>query len=153
MTPTWFRNFVKTNRFAFQGATTRKGLKITDDPNAYNLFMQLFGFSEADLSEAYERVSSMKRAEGRLQTRKSKLLLRYYLAGESGDMEGRTEIKEEIAKFNKKVPYGFRITGDTLSRSGKQFRNKAREAVHGVSLNSKLRDELIDRYGDEDEDY
>ena len=40
-----------------------------------------------------------------------------------------------------------------MLRSRKQFRDRAREAIHGVSLNSKLRDELINRYGDEDEDY
>ena len=145
MTPTWFRNFVKANRFAIQGATTRKGLKITDDPNAYNIFMQIFGFTEADLSEAYERVSSMKRAEGKLQTRKSKLLLKLYLANESGDVNGVFDIRKEIDEFN--------TTNSTMLRSRKQFRDRAREAIHGVSLNSKLRDELINRYGDEDEDY
>ena len=153
MTPTWFRNFVKANRFATEGATTRKGLKITDDPNAYNIAMQLFGFSETDLSEAYERVSSMKRAEGRLVNRKRTLLLRLHLARESGDMNGVSEINEEIRDFNKVVPHGFRITGKSKNKSRRAFRNKAREAVHGVSLNSKLRDELLDRYGDEDEDY
>ena len=115
--------------------------------------MQIFGFTEADLSEAYERVSSMKRAEGKLQTRKSKLLLKLYLANESGDVNGVFDIKKEIDEFNTNVPRGFRITNSTMLRSRKQFRDRAREAIHGVSLNSKLRDELINRYGDEDEDY
>ena len=153
MTPTWFRNFVKANRFATEGATTRKGLKISEDPNAYNVFMQIFGFTEADLSESYGRVSSMKRAEGKLQTRKSKLLLRLYLARESKDRNEVSNINEEIKAFNKKVPSGFRITSSTKNRSRKQFKERAREAVNGVTLNSKLRDELIRRYGDEDEDY
>lgn len=153
MTPTWFRNFIKANRFALDGVTTRKGLKITDDPNAYNVFMQIFGFTEADVSESYERVAAMKRTEGKLQTRKSKLLLRLYLARESKDRDEVSNINEEIKAFNKKVPSGFRITSSTKNRSRKQFKERAREAVHGVTLNSKLRDELIQRYGDEDEDY
>ena len=148
--PTWARNGVKTFRFATEGATTRKGLKIVDDPNAYNLFMQLFGFSNSDLSQAYERVSIMKFKEQKIEGWRTKLLLNYYLATKAGDSNGMNRIQKKIDKFNKKNPE-VAITGQTLNNSRKTFDRKALEAVHGVTLNPRLRDRLIEE-SDYDED-
>ena len=150
MTPTWIRNQIKTFRFATEGATTRKGLKIVDDPNAYNLFMQILGFSDSDLSAAYERVSIMKFKEQKIEGWRTKLLLNYYLATKAGDNNGMNRIQKKIDKFNKKNPE-IAITGQTLNNSRKTFDRKALEAVHGVTLNPRLRDRLIEE-SDYDED-
>ena len=152
MIPTWARNGVKTFRFATEGATTRKGLKIVDDPNAYNLFMQAFGFSDADLSAAYERVSTMKFKEGKIEGLRSRLLLNYYLATVAGDGNGINKIQKRINSFNMKNPE-VAISGKTLTNSRKTYRRKAQEAVHGVTLNPKMRDRLMeetDYYDDDD---
>ena len=57
---------------------------------------------------------------------KSGLLDTYYLAKSSGDLSGAQDIKKKINDFNKIVPTGFRITGDSLARSsrGHEQRNK-----------------------------
>ncbi|HAT66370.1 MAG TPA: hypothetical protein DCS66_17540, partial [Flavobacteriaceae bacterium] len=151
MIPTWARNGVKTFRFATEGATTRKGLKIVDDPNAYNLFMQFFGFSNTDLSRAYERVSIMKFKEGKTEGLRSRLLLTYYLATVAGDGKGMNKIQKRIDKFNKKNPE-VAITGQTLNSSRKTFDRKAQQAVHGVSLNPKMRDRLMEETDYDDDD-
>ena len=152
--PTWARNGVKTFRFATEGATTRKGLKIVDDPNAYNLFMQLFGFSNSDLSQAYERVAIMKFKEKKVSGLRTKLLLNYYLATVAGDSNGMNRIQKKIDKFNTKNPE-IAITGKTLNNSRKTFDRKALEAVHGVSFNPKMRDRLIEEsdYDEDEEDF
>ena len=151
MTPSWIRNQIKTFRFATEGATTRKGLKIVDDPNAYNLFMQFFGFSNTDLSRAYERVSIMKFKEGKTEGLRSRLLLTYYLATVAGDGKGMNKIQKRIDKFNKKNPE-VAITGQTLNSSRKTFDRKAQQAVHGVSLNPKMRDRLMEETDYDDDD-
>ena len=154
MTPTWIRNQIKTFRFATEGATTRKGLKIVDDPNAYNLFMQILGFSDSDLSAAYERVAIMKFKEKKIEGWKTKLLLNYYLATKAGDSKGIKRTQKKINKFNKKNPE-LAITGETLNNSRKTFDRKALEAVHGVTLNPRLRDRLIEEsdYDEDEEDF
>jgi len=151
MIPTWARNGVKTFRFATEGATTRKGLKIVDDPNAYNLFMQAFGFSDADLSAAYERVSVMKFKEGKIEGLRSRLLLNYYLATVAGDGNGMNKIQKRINSFNMKNPE-VAISGKTLTSSRKTYQRKAQEAVHGVTLNPKMKDRLMEETDYDDDD-
>jgi hypothetical protein len=51
------------------------------------------------------------------------------------------KIQKRIDKFNKKNPE-VAITGQTLNSSRKTFDKKAQEAVHGVTLNPKMRHEI-----------
>jgi hypothetical protein len=61
--PSFIRNGMKGIRYATEGALNSKGVPIIEDINAYNLAMQILGFTPATLSEAYARAGSMKQAE------------------------------------------------------------------------------------------
>jgi len=92
----------------------------------------------------------MKFKEQKIEGWRTKLLLNYYLATKAGDNNGMNRIQKKIDKFNKKNPE-IAITGQTLNNSRKTFDRKALEAVHGVTLNPRLRDRLIEE-SDYDED-
>lgn len=148
MSPSFLRNGLKTLRFGIEGARTRNGVKITDDPNAYQMFMQLFGFTNIELGEAYQRASSMKRAERKFLQRKSNLLTRYWLASQVGDRDGMKQIRKEIKEFNKKAPRGIRISSDTISRSMRTRKEREKRAVDGVTLTKSIERQIQEEYGD-----
>jgi len=146
--PSVTKNMMKSFRFATEGATTTNGIKVIDDPNAYNNFMQLFGFTNADLSEAYTRASSMKKAEEKILKRRTQLLDLHYLAKTNGDDDMLDKIKDDIYKYNAKVPAGIKITSDTISRSIRGHKEREKQARDGVVISKKLKDDIVEKYGD-----
>ena len=143
--PSFIRSMTKSFRLGTEGARNRQGTKIIDDPNAYNLFMQFFGFSDADLSEAYARANSMKTAERRILNRKTSLMNKYWLASQEGDVEGMREVREQMNAFNRAYP--GQITPETVKRSMAQRQRRQREAIDGVTISNKLKNKIIDEYG------
>jgi hypothetical protein len=119
---------------------------VIDDPILFNNFMQIFGFTNADLSEAYTRASSMKQAEQNILKRRTQLLDLHYLAKTNGDTDTLEKIKEDIHSYNSKYPHE-KITSDTLSRSIRGHREREKQARDGVVINKKLRDYIIENYG------
>jgi hypothetical protein len=146
--PSVTKNMMKSFRFATEGATTTNGIKVIDDPNAYNNFMQLFGFTNADLSEAYTRASSMKKAEEKILKRRTQLLDLHYLAKTNGDDDMLDKIKDDIYKYNAKVPAGIKITSDTISRSIRGHKEREKQARDGVVISKKLKNDIVEKYGD-----
>ena len=63
MMPSFLRNGMKGSRYMVEGAQTLKGDPIKEDVSAYNSFMQILGFSPADISANYERSSAGKTYE------------------------------------------------------------------------------------------
>lgn len=144
--PSFMRNPMKAYRFATEGAQTKNGAKIIDDYSAYNSFMQVMGFSNAELSEAYQRAGSMKQAEKNILNRRSSLLNAAYIARSTGDFDTMMEINDNIMNFNMKYP-GMAITGDTLDKSYRGHEQRIRDSVDGVNINAKLKQQIIDDYG------
>ena len=122
-------------------------LPIVDDVNAYSAFMQIFGFSNAELTEAYARASSMKTAEQKIQARRTALLDLHFLARSNGDFEMMNELQDKIAAYNEANP-SYRISGDTLARSYRGHMQRINQSVDGVYLNKKLKTKLMEEYGD-----
>jgi len=145
--PSFIRNGMKGIRYATEGAMTTNGVKVIDDPNVYNNFMQIWGFTNADLAEAYARAGAMKKGEKKLHDMKAGLLDTYYLAKSSGDTSGAQDIKKKINDFNKIVPAGFRITGDSLARSARGHESRNRKTIDGVYIDKKLKNYIQKELG------
>jgi hypothetical protein len=146
--PSFVRNGMKGIRYASEGALNSKGVPIVHDVNGYNALMQILGFTPADLSEAYARAGSMKRAEKFIQDRRSALLDAAYLAKSNGDFEGLLDVKEKIAAFNMVHPEsGTKITQKTLNRSETTRENAIKNSVDGVYVNPKMKNYLKENYG------
>ena len=149
MTPSFIRNGLKGMRYQMEGATNKDGVPIVEDVNEWNSFMQIMGFTPADLSEARARAGSMKAAEKKIMERRTALLDRAYAANVEGDIEGYTEAIDAVYKFSMKHPErGVRMDSGTLLRSFKAKRQKEMGAVDGVYLNKNLAPYLDEEYGD-----
>jgi hypothetical protein len=147
MTPSFVKNPLKAFRFATEGALTSSGAKIVDDVSAMSSFMQIFGFSNAELSEAYARANSMKKAEQLIQARRTSILDLYYLAKNAGDEKMLAEIEAKRLDFNESHP-SYSISRDTLRRSYIGKEERVKNSVDGVYLNKKLKAQLMEEYGD-----
>ena len=77
------------------------GAKLVDDLNAYNAFMQIFGFTNEDLSNAYERNNAMKQGERKILRRRTGLLTAAFLARDTGDREMMQKLEK---KFVNTIP-------------------------------------------------
>jgi hypothetical protein len=146
LVPSFVRNGMKAFRLGTEGALTKDGLKITDDINAYNVFMQVWGFNPAELSEAQADSGAMKRAEQSIRDRRSALLDKLDGARVNGDSDGVSDTMKAIQKFNGKNPE-IAITAKTMASSFKSRRRREAESVNGVFLDRKLRTRLMDEYG------
>ena len=120
-------------------------MPIADDPNLWQTGKQIFGFTSHEVSLAYRKANALKGPERKLYQRRSRLLLEHWLALRSGDTDGLLDVKEEISEYNSKVPFGFRISNDTIQRSMSNRRKLERRAFHGVTV--KNRAELEEIYG------
>ena len=145
--PTALRNPLKAMRFANEGALTTNGAPIVDDVNAMSAFLQIFGFSNAELTEAYTRASAMKTAEQKIQARRTALLDLHFLAKSNGDLDMMSELRDKISAYNDANP-SYKISGDTLARSYRGHMQRIHDSVDGVYLNKKLKRKLIEEYGE-----
>ena len=146
LVPSFVRNGMKAFRLGTEGALTKDGTPIVDDINAYNVFMQVFGFNPADLAEAQARAGAMKAAEKTILARRGALLDKLDAARMSGDMDGVDEVRDAINNFNDKNP-GRRITSETIAQSYQTRRRNERESVDGVTLDRNMRAQLMEEYG------
>jgi hypothetical protein len=138
MAPAFVRNPLKGFRYATEGALNRKGAEIVP-LNPYDGFMQIFGFTNEDLSLQYARNQSMKQAEKSYNARRSGLLTMAYLARKNGDTDLAKEVQEKIDKFNRSALGSTSpILGDTLNKSFKTRERSIDESVGGINLNQKV---------------
>jgi hypothetical protein len=144
--PSFMRNALKGVRFANEGALNSKGVPIVDDISAYNSLMQIFGFTPAELSEAYARAGSMKSAENYINARRTALLDALYLAKTNTDADDIADVYEAIANFNAAHPDNP-ITTKTEKRSETMHNKAMTQYVDGVRLNPKTKDYYIENYG------
>jgi hypothetical protein len=149
--PSFLRNGLKGARYMVEGATTLKGDPVMEDISAYNSLMQMIGFSPADLSSTYEKVSSAKGYEREVNARRTKLLQLYDMAQHAGDTEMMGVAREKIADFNEAIP-AKRITGDTLRRSIAARAAAEKDMINGVRFDKKLRPEIEAKFFDDDDE-
>ena len=146
--PAFARNAMKSYRYFVDGARTRGGAELVDDLNGYNAFMQIFGFTNEDLSNAYERNNAMKQGERQILKRRTGLLTAAFLARDTRDREMLQEVKKEIRKYNNtEVGRLNRITPKTLNSSYKARKKAIEDSVNGITLSKKYQDYLRENLG------
>jgi len=145
--PTAVGNALKTVRYNTDGMTNRYGAPIIEgDPSVYESFMQILGFSNIELSEAYTKSNALKGPERKLQKRRSQLLLQYFLAKQTGDTSGMKSIEKDIKRFNSKAPRSFQLTPKVLNKSAEARAKKVRESTYGSYVPPSRRGDLEERY-------
>ena len=140
MLPAAFRNILQAERFAFEGAQTRRGDPITDDFNVGEIATKFLGFAPASYTNAQERNQDTKKIEKTVSNAKSKLLKRLYVALRQGS--DTSDILNDIAEHNKE--HGSKgtaalITYDTILRSMKQHVRTSAKMHNGVTLSPVMR--------------
>lgn len=145
MMPSFLRNGMKGARYMTEGALTLKGDPIKEDVSAYNSFMQVLGFSPADISANYERSSAGKAYEKDVSARRQKLLNLHDMAKTSGDMELLADTKAQISAFNSKHPKD-KIDSTTLAKSEAARKAAEKQMIDGVKYNKKLRGEIKEKF-------
>ena len=145
--PTAVGNALKTVRYNTDGMTNRYGAPIIEgNPSVYESFMQILGFSNIELSEAYTESNALKGPERKLQKRRSQLLLQYFLAKQTGDVSGMKSIQKDINRFNSKAPRSFKLTPSVMNKSFKGRTERVKNSVQGTYISSKRRADLEDKY-------
>jgi hypothetical protein len=142
MAPSGIANLFKGVRFATEGANTLRGDPITGEISTGNAFAQMFGLAPAEYTRQLEINASAKNIEKRALKERTKLLRDYYVAARVGDSEGMGEAVDGMLKFSKQHP-SYGITGETIKNSMAQHMKTSQEMYHGVTLNKKLRPELL----------
>ena len=133
--PVFAKNPMKAFRMATEGATNKDGVKVIDDVGPYSAFMQIWGFTNSELAEAYTRANAMKQGEKQILDRKTSLVNLHYLAKSNGDDAMLQKVNEDIRRFNESFPR--MITSETLRRSEAQHQVRLKKSVDGVYLNKK----------------
>jgi hypothetical protein len=145
--PAFARNPLKAIRYATEGAVNRKGAEITP-LNPLDGFLQIFGFTNEDLSLQYARNQSMKQAEKNFNARRSGLLTAAYLARKNGDFDMMREVQDKINDFNRStIGSANPITGSTLKRSYKNREDSINNSVGGITLNKRIETAVRDEMG------
>ena len=143
MLPAGIANGFKGFRFATEGANTLRGDPIVGEISTANAFAQAFGFAPAEYTRQLEINASLKNIERRATKERTKMLRDYYIAARNGDSDGMSDAIEDIMKFNKAHPTAA-ITPETIQNSMAQHMKTSQEMYHGVTLNKKLRPELLE---------
>ena len=145
--PAFARNPMKAIRYATEGAVNRKGAEIVP-LNPLDGFLQIFGFTNEDLSLQYARNQSMKQAEKNFNARRSGLLTAHYLARKNGDFDMMREVQDKINDFNRStIGSANPITGSTLKRSYKNKEDSINNSVGGITLNKRIETAVRDKMG------
>ena len=139
-------NISKGFRYGTEGALTAKGVPLVEDVNAYNVFMQVFGFRPSDVAEAGDIAGATKQMESKIFQRRNAIIARAAVARMSGDMDGFREALEEALQFSRKYP-GKAITYDTLYEAVQRRTKKLALSVNGVTLDPKLAYQINEELG------
>jgi hypothetical protein len=151
LSPRFMGNVSKAMRYAEEGALTASGKPLVEDVNAYNVFMQVFGFRPSDVAEAGDIAGAAKRAESVITERRNGIIARAALARLSGDMDGFEEARQEAVAFNQRNPE-MPITGDTLIQAVERRKRNLLQSVNGVNVNPKLARRIYSELGVEEEE-
>lgn len=146
--PVAARNFLKTWRYIQDGVTTKDGKPITEDLDAYELFMQAFGFTPTQVQKASARAGARKEIVNEVIERRQALFKNAYAAWSQGDQEGYIKALQNISKWNKTqtaAEFNATIDWDELEQSFKQRGRAEEEALDGVSIPKRYREGAVSR--------
>lgn len=144
--PRAISNVSKGFRYGTEGALTANGVPLVDDVNAYNTFMQIFGFRPSDVAEAGDIAGATKRMESKIFQRRNAIIARAAVARMSGDVEGFQEAVREAAEFSRKYP-AIGISPETVYDAVQRRVKKLAMSVNGVTVNPKVARGIYEELG------
>ena len=147
MSPSGLRNLFKTTRFAQEGARTANGQPIMEDFNGFQLALQAFGFTPAELSNLYENRSAALNFQSKVRAKKQKILKQYYLGVTTGDRGLQRKALADYRKFARNFP--SLVNEDTLARSFKSRAKSEQELLYGVRFDKNLLPDIEERFFDD----
>jgi hypothetical protein len=142
MAPSGIANVMKGVRFETEGANTLRGDPITGEMSTANAYAQMLGFAPAEYTRQLEINASEKNVERRALKERTKILRDYYISARVGDSEGMADAIEDMLKYSNRHPT-YAITAETIQNSMAQHMKTTQEMYHGVTLNKRLRPELL----------
>jgi len=150
MLPAGIANGFKGIRFATEGANTLRGDPIVGEMSTANAFAQVFGFAPAEYTRQLEINAAEKNIERRALKERTKMLRDYYIAARVGDSKGMSDAVGDMLKYSNRHPT-HAITAETIQSSMAQHMKTSQEMYHGVTLNKKLRPELLQNAAEYDD--
>jgi len=129
------------------GIYTRRGDPIYDDMNGGELFGQFFGFAPTGYTFEQERNQITKQIDRAVNTRRTKLLRKYYTAKRKGDWKELRNVRKELYKFNKRHRSAA-ITPETIERSMKQHARTSKDMHNGITISPLMREHLLELRGE-----
>jgi hypothetical protein len=146
--PVAARNIAKAIRYYTDGVLTKDGKQITEDLDAYELFMQAFGFTPTQVSEATARAGARKEIVDKVIERRQALFKTAYSEWSQGDQEGFEKALQDISKWNNTktaAEFNAKIDWDELEQSFRQRSKGAEEALDGISIPKRYREGAVNR--------
>jgi hypothetical protein len=141
-------NIVKMWRYIQDGVKTKNGKQITEDLDAYELFMQALGFTPTQVQKASARAGARKEIVDKVIARRQALFQTAYSKWSQGDQEGYIKALQDISKWNKTqtaAEFNATIDWDELEQSFKQRGRAEEEALDGVSIPKRYREGAVSR--------
>ena len=141
-------NIVKMWRYIQDGVKTKNGKQITEDLDAYELFMQALGFTPTQVQKASARAGARKEIVDKVIARRQAFFQTAYSKWSQGDQEGYIKALQDISKWNKTqtaAEFNATIDWDELEQSFKQRGRAEEEALDGVSIPKRYREGAVSR--------
>lgn len=140
MLPKFLRDPMKAFRYYNEGVRSARGDDIVPEEqiNFADAARQGIGFTPAKVTEAWDRNSTLKNAEKRLNDRRRQLMNEFAIAVEQRDPDARRAVIKRIQEFNAS-PYNkaIQISGESLQRSLKTRRRNAKLREDGALISNQ----------------
>jgi hypothetical protein len=137
--PVSVRNVMKTERYAREGALTRRGDPIVDDLSPYNIGTQLIGFAPQHLGLAMDINRISRKRDQALKDKKTRLLRRLNMARREGNMQEYNQVLKDIRDYNASLPPEARvdaskaITTKGIKQSAAAFQRRTQQTQRGIT--------------------
>ena len=140
MLPAGVRNaYQATFRFPNDdGILTRRRDPIMDDLSFGQLAAKFVGFAPAEYTRTQEMNQQTKNVDRAVNSSRTNLLRRYYVATRMGDYDERRRMMERIREFNRRHPTA-RIDADSLRRSMRQHVETSQTMYNGITISPNMR--------------
>ena len=141
-------------RTAREGYVTRRGDAIYGDPTFGDIAGSVFGFPPVEYTLQMEKNNIEKGVDNAINTQKSKLLRKLYVAMRQGDLDSYDDALQGIMKHNAKHPLSA-ITPESIKRSLKRHMETSKNIAtnKGISISSQNQDIINLREMEYDSDY
>jgi hypothetical protein len=141
-------------RTAREGYVTRRGDAIYGDPTFGDIAGSVFGFPPVEYTLQMEKNNIEKGVDNAINTQKSKLLRKLYVAMRQGDLDSYDDALQGIMKHNAKHPLSA-ITPESIKRSLKRHMETSKNIAtnKGISISSQNQDIVNLREMEYDSDY